>query len=48
MTLPDYYYERSEMPAVFDGYVERTTWYNQFPRIPWGLYVNTAEKPSRQ
>ena len=45
ITLPDYYYERSEMPAVYDGYVERTTWYNRYPRIPWGLYVNTAEKP---
>lgn len=45
VTLPNYYYERSEMPAVFDGYVERTTWYNQYPRIPWGLYFNTAEKP---
>ena len=45
ITLPEYYYDRSEMPAVFDGYVERTTWYNQYPRIPWGLYFNTAEKP---
>ncbi|MBK1835525.1 ABC transporter substrate-binding protein [Roseibacillus ishigakijimensis] len=45
ITLPEYYYERSEMPAVFKGYVERTTWYNQYPRIPWGLYLNTAEKP---
>lgn len=45
ITLPEYYYQRSEMPAVFDGYVERTTWYNQYPRIPWGLYFNTAEAP---
>ncbi|MGJ8724376.1 MAG: ABC transporter substrate-binding protein [Roseibacillus sp.] len=48
VTLPDYYYERSEMPAVFDGYVERTTWYNQYPRLPWGLFLNTAEKPLDQ
>lgn len=45
ITLPDYYYEKSEIPVVFDGYIERTTWYNQYPRIPWGLYLNTAEKP---
>lgn len=45
ITLPEYYYQRSEMPAVFNGYVERTTWYNQYPRIPWGLYFNTAEPP---
>ena len=48
ITLPEYYYEYSEMPAVFNGYVERTTWYNQYPRIPWGLYFNTAEKPLDQ
>ena len=45
ITLPEYYYDRSEMPAVYKGYIERTTWYNQYPRIPWGLYYNTAEKP---
>ena len=45
ITQPDYYYERSEMPVVFDGYVERSTWYNQYPRIPWGFYFNTAEPP---
>ena len=45
ITLPDYYYGRSEMPAVFDGLVERTTWYNQYPRLPWGLFLNTAEQP---
>ena len=45
ITLPQYYYEKSEMPAVYKGYVERTTWYNQYPRLPWGLYLNTAEKP---
>ncbi len=45
ITLPEYYYQRSEMPAVFNGYIERTTWYNQYPRIPWGLYFNTAEPP---
>jgi microcin C transport system substrate-binding protein len=45
ITLPEYWYEKSEMPPVFDGYIERYTWYNQFPRIPWALYLNTAKKP---
>ncbi len=48
ITLPEYYYQRSEMPAVFKGYVERTTWYNQYPRIPFGFYLNTAESPLDQ
>jgi microcin C transport system substrate-binding protein len=45
ITLPEYWYEKSEMPPVFDGYVERYTWYNQYPRIPWSLYLNTANPP---
>ena len=45
ITLPEYYYDRSEMDAVFNGYIQRATWYNQYPRIPWGLYFNTAEAP---
>ncbi|MFP6873491.1 MAG: ABC transporter substrate-binding protein [Verrucomicrobiales bacterium] len=45
ISLPQYWYEKSEMPPVFDGYVERYTWYNQFPRIPWSLYLNSAKAP---
>jgi len=45
ITLPEYWYEKSEMPPVFDGFVERYTWYNQFPRIPWSLYLNSAKTP---
>lgn len=45
ISLPKYWYEDSEMPPVFDGYVERYTWYNQYPRIPWALYLNTAKAP---
>ena len=45
ITLPNYYYEKSEIPAVFNGYIERTTWYNQYPRPPWSLFFNTAEAP---
>ena len=45
ISLPQYWYEKSEMPPVFDGYVERYTWYNQFPRIPWSLYLNSAKPP---
>lgn len=45
ISLPKYWYEDSEMPPVFNGYIERYTWYNQFPRTPWALYLNTAQKP---
>lgn len=45
VTLPEFWYEKSEMPPVFNGYIERYTWYNQFPRIPWSLYLNMAKAP---
>jgi len=45
ITQPEYWYEKSEMPPVFDGYIERYTFYNQFPRIPWSLYLNMAKRP---
>ncbi|MGE9266596.1 MAG: ABC transporter substrate-binding protein, partial [Verrucomicrobiales bacterium] len=45
ISLPKFWYEDSEMPPVFDGYIERHTWYNQYPRIPWALYLNTAQPP---
>ena len=45
ISLPEYWYQKSEMQPVFDGYVERYTWYNQYPRIPWSLYLNSAKPP---
>jgi len=40
---PEYWYQKSEIPPVFDGYIERFTFYNQYPRTPWGIYFNTAK-----
>jgi microcin C transport system substrate-binding protein len=38
---PKAWYEKTEIDQVFDGYIERHWWYNQFPRPPWGCYLNT-------
>ena len=43
ITSPQYWYDKSEIPPVFDGYIERYMFYNQYPRPPWGLYLNTAK-----
>lgn len=45
ITTPQYWYQKSEIPPVFDGYIERYMWYNQFPRPPFGLYLNIAKEP---
>ncbi len=42
LTLPDYWYEKSEIPQVFDGYIERYKFYTQYPRVPRGIYMNVS------
>lgn len=37
-----YWYEKTEIPEVFHGYIEKATFYNDYPRPPYGLYFNQA------
>jgi microcin C transport system substrate-binding protein len=43
ITRPEYWYENSEMEPVFKGYIERYTFYNQYPALPRGLYMNVSK-----
>ena len=45
LSMPDYWYERSEVPEVFNGYINRYTFYNIWPSQGTGLYLNTAKAP---
>lgn len=45
ITRPELWYEKSEMPPVYDGYIERTTFYKQYPKVPLGLYLNVSKPP---
>ncbi len=45
ITRPEYWYEKSEIPPIYDGYIERTTFYKQFPKVPLGLYLNVTKPP---
>ena len=45
LTIPEYWYERSEVPEVFNGYIERQTFYNVWPGSGSGFYLNTAKAP---
>lgn len=36
------WYEETEFDAVFDGYIEKATFYNVYPRVPVGLYFNCS------
>ena len=42
VTRPEYWYEKSEVEPVFNGYIERFTFYNQWPALPRGLYINVT------
>jgi microcin C transport system substrate-binding protein len=42
LTRPDYWYEKSEIPQVFDGYIERYKFFTQYPRVPRGIYMNVS------
>jgi len=43
LSLPKYWYEKTEIDPVFDGYIERYTFYNQYPDIPRGLWLNVTK-----
>ncbi len=40
--LPKYWYEKTEIPEVFKGHIEKAQFYNEYPRVPRGLYFNLA------
>lgn len=46
--LPKRWYEQMEIPAVFNGYIEKVTFYNEYPRVPRGLYLNHSKPPLDQ
>ncbi len=45
LTRPELWYEKSEIEPVHKGYIERVTFYNRYPKIPRGLYLNVAKPP---
>lgn len=42
LRTPKNWYEKTEFDAVFDGYIVKSTFYNDYPRIPRGLYINCS------
>ena len=43
ITRPELWYEKSEIEPVYKGYIERVTFYNRYPKIPRGLYLNVGK-----
>jgi microcin C transport system substrate-binding protein len=45
LTQPQLWYEKSEIDPIYKGYIERVTFYNQYPKVPRGLYINVSKPP---
>jgi microcin C transport system substrate-binding protein len=43
LDLPEYWYERAEIPEVHHGYIHKAKFYNLWPSSSAGLYLNTAK-----
>lgn len=44
-STPRYWYDKSEAPEFYNGYIERHVFYNEFPRISRGIYLNQRNAP---
>jgi microcin C transport system substrate-binding protein len=45
ITRPELWYEKCQIEPVYNGYIERVTFYNRYPKIPRGLYLNVSKPP---
>jgi microcin C transport system substrate-binding protein len=45
LTRPERWYEKSEIEQVYKGYIERVTFHNRYPKVPFGFYPNVTKPP---
>ncbi len=45
MGIPEYWYDRMEIPEVHKGYIHKAKYYNVWPSSQAGLWINTAIPP---
>ncbi|MCF7785247.1 MAG: extracellular solute-binding protein [Prosthecobacter sp.] len=45
MGIPEYWYEKLEIPEVFNGYIHKAKFYNIWPGSEAGLWLNLAMPP---
>ena len=39
---PNFWYDRGDIPELLNGYIERYSFYNQYPRIPRCIFINQS------
>lgn len=47
ITIPERFYEKSEIEPVFDGYIEKSIFYHKYVQTPRGFFLNMS-KPKLQ
>jgi len=45
LVRPDLWYEKSEIEEFYKGFIERVVFYNRYPKVPRGLYLNVSKPP---
>lgn len=45
MLKTKYWYSMNDKPAVKNGWIEKALFYNDYPRPPYGLYLNASQPP---
>ena len=43
--LPRYWYDKTEIPEIYNGYIERHIFYNEYPQVTWGIRLNESKPP---
>ncbi|MBL9115664.1 MAG: ABC transporter substrate-binding protein [Verrucomicrobiaceae bacterium] len=43
MLPPNYWHDKGDIPELLTGYVERYTFYNDYPRVPRCIYINQSQ-----
>jgi len=43
LSLPIYWYDKSDSAPFHNGYIHKVLFYNDIPRPTWGLYLNSAK-----
>jgi microcin C transport system substrate-binding protein len=46
--LPRYWYDKAEIDEIFNGWIERIVFYNQYPQVTWGIRINESKPPLDQ
>ena len=45
LTRPELWYEKCEINEVYAGYIERTTFFTRYPKLPRGFFLNVRKPP---